>query len=249
MATELRYAVELVPDRWVLPEGKVPEARPHDRATELFHDQVEPWVVRTGRDAQVARNLAVRWVSARPQIGIDPDVCLIEPAPPERDDITSLCVWKTGHRVPRFALEIVSVNHPHKDYSEAPDKYAACGTEELVVFDPLLAGPVAGGGPHLLQVWRRNGAFVRVYAGPGPAWSEVLGAWLHVEDRKWLRIADDEAGVRRWRTREEEALQRVEEALRREEGARQREEEARQREEEALKRVRELELQLARSKK
>ncbi len=93
MVAELRYAVRTVPDRWILPERKVPESRPHDRASELFHGQLVAWVERTGRDALVARNLAARWDRARPRIGIDPDVCLIEPTPPERDDITSLCVW------------------------------------------------------------------------------------------------------------------------------------------------------------
>jgi hypothetical protein len=160
----------------------------------------------------VARDLAVRWDRTHPQIGVNPDVCLIEPAPPEGDEIESLCAWKPGHRVPRFALEIVSKNHPYKDYNEAPDKYAACGTEELAVFDPLLAGPVAGGGPHLLQLWRRDpgGAFVRIHAGGGPAWSEVLGAWLHVRDGKAVRITNDEAGLDVWHTREEAARAREE---------------------------------------
>ena len=41
------------------------------------------------------------------------------------------------------------------------------GTRELWVFDPLLVGPAAHGGPMTLQVWRRDtsGTFRRVYAG------------------------------------------------------------------------------------
>jgi hypothetical protein len=239
---ELRYAVTSLPERWVLPEVKVPESRPHDRASELFHDQLEAWIERSGRDALVARNLAVRWSEQKRRIGVDPDVCLIEPAPPERDEITSLCVWKPGHQVPRFALEIVSLNHPYKDYGEAPDKYAACGTEELVVFDPLLAGPRAGGGPHLLQLWRRDasGAFVRLYAGSRPARSTVLGAWLHVVDAgKRLRAADDEQGSEWWRTREEAAGES-------ETAAREREQAAREREQAALRRIAELESEVDR---
>ena len=52
------------------------------------------------------------------------------------------------------------------------------GTRELWVFDPLLVGPAAHGGPMTLQVWRRDtsGTFRRVYAGEGPARSEELGA-------------------------------------------------------------------------
>jgi hypothetical protein len=239
---EIRYAVTSLPERWVLPEMKVPESRPHDRASELFHDQLEAWIERTGRDALVARNLAVRWNESQRRIGVDPDVCLIEPAPPERDDIISLCVWKPGHRVPRFALEIVSLNHPYKDYAESPDKYAACGTEELAVFDPLLAGPSAGAGPHPLQVWRRDasGVFVRLYAGSGPAHSTVLGAWLHVvEAGKRLRVADDEQGNHLWRTREEAAFES-------ETQARDRERAARDREQAALRRIAELESEVDR---
>ncbi|HEU4539183.1 MAG TPA: hypothetical protein VFS00_33915, partial [Polyangiaceae bacterium] len=111
-----------------------------------------------------------------------------------------------GHAAPKVALEVVSAGHPRKDYGQALEKYDDSGTGELWVFDPLLAGPAAGGGPHRLQVWARDGRgrLVRQYAGEGPARSPYLGAWLVVvEGGQRLRLADDPAGRRLWPTAEE----------------------------------------------
>ncbi len=105
-----------------------------------------------------------------------------------------------------LAIEVVSETNPHKDYVIAPDKYAASGTRELWVFDPLLAGPAAHGGPHRIQIWQRaeSGDFTRVYAGEGPARSPVLDAYLVVTDEgRRLRIAEDEGATRFWLTAEE----------------------------------------------
>ena len=121
----------------------------------------------------------------------------------------------------------MSDTNPRKDYVIAPDKYAASGTGELWVFDPLLAGPNSHGGPCRLQVWQRDeeGRLARTHAGEGPAMTRLLGAHLVVmgEGRE-LRIAGDAAGSELWltgeeaeRTAKEQALARVaalEEALR-----------------------------------
>jgi hypothetical protein len=85
-----------------------------------------------------------------------------------------------------------------------------------VVFDPLLVGPRAQGGPWLLQVWRRTpeGIFDRVFAGSGASWSEFLGAYLLPDaSSQTLRVADDAGGTSLWLTSEEEAKQREQEAL------------------------------------
>jgi hypothetical protein len=95
---------------------------------------------------------------------------------------------------------------PHKDYEIAHNKYAASGTRELWVFDPKLCGPRFFGGPHRLQVWRRDEAnhFGRVYAGDGPTYSPVIAAHLVVVDGGCsLRLADDPAGTHLWPTVEE----------------------------------------------
>jgi hypothetical protein len=133
-------------------------------------------------------------------------VCVLDPPPPEANELSSLCLWKPGHLPPSICFEIVSRNHPHKDYTELQDRYAFVGARELVVFDPFLAGPHALGGPTLLQLWRRDrtGMLERVHAGTEPVASEVLGAWL-LPTRTLLEIADDRAGSRRWMTGDEVA--------------------------------------------
>jgi hypothetical protein len=75
------------------------------------------------------------------------------------------------------------------------------GVPELLVFDPLLAGPKALGGPVPLQLWRHEptGMFERVHFGSEPVYSTVLDAWFLAEGRT-LHIADDRAGSRRWLT-------------------------------------------------
>ncbi len=201
VAVSVRYLTERYRSTWVLPEGTVPESVPHNTAARHLELVLEAWSRRTPRAVRVARNLAVRWVEEAPNIGIDPDVCLLEPPPENADDLGSLCTWRPGQVAPALCFEVVSANHPHKDYTELQDRYAALGTQELIVFDPLLVGPRSLGGPVALQVWRRvpAGLFERVHFGDQPAFCEVLGAWL-VPCGRLLEIADDRAGHQRWRT-------------------------------------------------
>jgi hypothetical protein len=210
-AISIRYAVAPSREAWELPEGPVPESTTHDEAVDHIKDTLVEWVARTGKVARVVRNLAVRWDPAHRGRGVDPDVCVLEP-PPEEEHLRSLCTWKPGHVVPRVCFEVVSENHPYKDYAEVPERYAAMGTRELVVFDPLLAGPVALGGPVLLQIWRRTDprTFERVYSGEGPAFSEELGAWLRPDGAR-LRICDDREGTLPWLTALEVAERRIRE--------------------------------------
>src|SRR5277367_784831 len=181
---EIVYDVPNADERWVLEEETMPESALHDEIILLLVELLKAWAQRVPRDLRVGRNLALRWNQALPRVGVDPDVYLVEPAPPEGDDTKSLCTWKPGHVAPRVAVEVVSETTAEKDYAEGPEKYAASGTGELWVFDPLRAGPSLRGGPFVLQIWGRDaeGHFRRVYAGAGPAQSEALGAWLVVTD-------------------------------------------------------------------
>jgi Uma2 family endonuclease len=209
---EIVYDVPSADERWVLEEENVPESALHDEVILLLVELLKAWARRSGRDVRVGRNLALRWNQALPRVGVDPDVYVVEPAPPEGDDTKSLCTWKPGHVAPRVAVEVVSETTADKDYAEGPEKYAASGTGELWVFDPLEAGPSLRGGPFVLQVWRRDasGRFRRVYAGAGPVRSEALGAWLVVTDGgRRLRLADDTEGRRLWLTEAEEAHEEI----------------------------------------
>lgn len=200
----VRYSVPRTRPGWELTEEPLPESVGHYEAAELLRQVLLRWVADTGRDALVARNLAVRWDREHPQRGADPDLCLVEPAPRYDRDLGSILDWQEGHHVPKLAVEIVSNADPRKDYEVVPDKYAACGVDELWVFDPLLVGPRRHGGPFLLQQWRRRGdALVRIYQGAGPFYSPLLGAHIASPDGKELRPHHDPELCLPWPTREE----------------------------------------------
>ncbi len=203
-SVSLRYGVRVDPDGWELPEGPVPESAPHDDLCDRWKHVLQAWVARTGRDAEVYRNLAVRFDPQRPRVGIDPDVCVVEPAPDERRTLTSLQTHV--HGAPLLSIEVVSTTHPNKDYVEAPARHAASGARELWVLDPLLAGPRVHGGPFAVQVWQRDdtGAFARVHASSEPFHSALLDAWI-VPGRGTVLLCDDRSGARPWRTLEETA--------------------------------------------
>jgi Uma2 family endonuclease len=197
---------------WELGET-LPSSFLHDEIVTLLRAILAAWAAKHRPDALVVRDFAFRWDRDRPKHGVDPDVAVFAPRPPEDPtDLRSVCTWKEGHRPPLLAIEVVSDTEPRKDYTIAPDKYAASGAQELVVFDPKMAGPRAHGGPFRLQVWQRDesGALRRVYAGDGPSYCTALGAHLVVSvDGLTLRFADDAAGERLWLTSEEAARARI----------------------------------------
>lgn len=202
----LRYPVQPDLEAWVLPEGKVPESTTHFMTVHRICELLLAWIERCRgeRSLRVAADLAVRWLQEHPRTGADPDVCVIEPAPADFDDLVSLKLWEPGRLPPRLAIEVVSTNFPHKDYGRIQERYAALGVEELVVFDPLLSGPRSLGGPVPLQLWRRDAtrAFERVQFGADPVYSNVLEAWVIARGRD-LDIADDRQGKHRWLTAQE----------------------------------------------
>jgi hypothetical protein len=203
--TSIRYAVGRPRVGWELSEETMPESVLHDEIVAFLKALLAAWASRSG-GMLVARNLAVRWDEANPRIGVDPDVCVLSPAPPEGAGLRSLRTWEVGHAAPLLAVEVVSETNPHKDYVVAPDKYAASGTRELWIFDPLLAGPASHGGPFRLQVWTRaaDGTFTRVYAGDGPVRSDAVEGYLvAVDEGRKLRIAEDAGATAFWLTAEE----------------------------------------------
>jgi len=215
MDNEVLYRVPKGRPSWELSDETMPESVVHDEAVALLRALLTWWS--RGRNVQVARNLAVRWDEAQPTFGVDPDVCVLSPPPPpDGDDLRSVRTWEPGHTTPVLAIEVVSATNPRKDYVIAPDKYAASGTGELWIFDPLLVGPQSHEGPFPLQVWQRDdeGRLIRTYAGDGPATTRFLGAHLVVTaEGQELRISDDAEGSRLWLTGEEAERAAKEEAL------------------------------------
>jgi Uma2 family endonuclease len=229
----VRYGVPRWSPGWAVPEVPVPETDTHDAAIDYLKALLLAWVTRTGRDAKVARNMGLRWVREEPRAGFDPDLCLLAPAPQFDEPVAVVKLWE--HTPPKLVIEVVSPGHPYKDYVDTPDRAAASGVGELWIYDPMLAGPKALGGPYLLQVWRKTEArrFERVHAGTGPAYSEALEAWLHPQTSQLpagakLCISGSAGGSEPWLTLEEQ-----ERAVR----------------EQAERRIAELELELERAKR
>jgi Uma2 family endonuclease len=183
----------------------MPESNPHRERTEEIKDVLATGFRRKNRHAFVGANQAIRWDEEHPKVGVDPDVYAVDPPPPEGADLHSLLLWKEGHHPPFLAVEVVS-SHGHKDYRDAPAKYAAARVGELWVFDPELTGPHELGGPFRLQVWCRDaeGAFDRVYQGDGPYYSRAVEAWvIPVDEGRRLRVFNDRDGLDMWLTGEE----------------------------------------------
>ncbi len=252
--TEMVYELTPRPDRWELrDEDNVPDSVLQDEDTRELVGVLEHRIATEHLDASVGSNLAVRWDPKHPAVGVDPDVYLVEPA--LSPDTTSLRLWEPGRKPLRLAIEIVSQSTADTDYLDKPERYAANGTRELWIFDPLGFGPSvdAYGGPYRLQVWRRvaKGRFKRIFAGDGPAYSRELAAWIVVTgDGRRLRIADDRAGTRLWPTTaeaERQAREAAEQAREAERQARETAERAREAAEKAREAA-EKEAKRARSK-
>lgn len=208
----LRLSYQVVPnlEAWVLPEVPVPESLFHSQTLTYLQALLEAWASRATSRPLIARNLAVRWVEHAPRVGIDPDLAIFVPAPPDQD-IASMCTWKPGHTRPRVAIEVVSQSHPYKDYRLIQEKYAALEVPELWVLDPQGFGPARDGAPHAIQRWQTesDGGFARTYAGRGPAWSAELNAWFSTTADSAVRICEDEAGTKPWLTEAQSAQLRI----------------------------------------
>jgi Uma2 family endonuclease len=210
----VQYSLPASLPEWELPEVPVPESPEHDEVADRLRSVLAAWLMRQSLPGAVRRNLAIRWDSENPRVGVDPDVCWINSLPPGWSDgeIDSLRLWMPGHRVPRLAIEIVSRNHPYKDYVRVQDKYAVVGVDELWVYDPRKFGPRSLGGPVLLQVWTRTaaGVLVRKDYGDAPAHSDVTGAWLLPQAGDHLLLSGDNAGAQLWPSLQEQEHARAE---------------------------------------
>ena len=197
-------AVRIVPRAmstaaWELYDDNFSESSLHRDNVDLLRDVLREWN-RTG-EHHVVCNLAIRWNRENPKVAVDPEVCLLSGATPGLGRLRDLRTWMPGHATPSLAIEIFNSENDLKDYTLLPEKYAASGIRELVIFDAELGAPEVHGGRHRLQLWERmdDGTFARTYAGEGPARSTVLDAWLVVTGKpalKMLQVAADEAAER-----------------------------------------------------
>ena len=79
----VHYTVPRRVPGWELPDELMPESVLHDQAVELLKALLTAWAARAASSALVVRNLAVRWNESEPRIGVDPDVCVLSPSPPD----------------------------------------------------------------------------------------------------------------------------------------------------------------------
>ncbi len=189
--SEKRLAWETLRERDL--EEKMGQGAAHGGAVKLIVDSTNALCREQRREAYVGWDVFVEWDPNDPRARVSPDLFLLDGQSP-RIAPSIWCTWEPGCDPPRFAMEIVSKKSRAKDYDLNPSKYSALGVEELAIFDAEPRGEQA----FALQVYRRTsrGQFLRVYAGPGPAESKVLGAWLVVADGgAHVRLARDAAGA------------------------------------------------------
>ena len=245
--SERRLAWEALRERDL--EEKMGQGAAHAVAVKLFVDTLFALIAEQARKAYVGWDVFVEWDPNDPRARVSPDAFILD----GQDPTIAPSMWQTwapGCDPPPFALEIVSPRSRAKDYDTSPPRYAALGVQELAVFDAAPSGDDA----YPLQLFRRSsrGQFLRVYAGAGPAWSEVLGAWLVVtHGGARVRLARDAEGTDLVPTADEQALAARDRAAASEEqalAARDRAAAAEERAALAEARIRELEEHLARSR-
>lgn len=239
-ASERRLAWEVLRERDL--EEKMGQGGAHGGAVQLAVDAVTALRDEQGRAAYIGWDVFVEWDPNDARARVSPDLFVLDGQPAA---ITPSIwqTWRPGCDPPRFAMEIVSPKSRAKDYDWNPARYAALGVEELCIFDAEPRGEEA----FALQLYRRNdrGQFLRVYAGPGPVKSAVLGAALVVVDGgAHVRVARDAEGkdlVLTGKERAQRAEERARDADERARAERERAETERERAEAAEARVRELE--------
>lgn len=190
-ASDRQLAWETLRDRDL--EEKMGQGGAHGGAVRLIVDAVTALRDEQGREAYIGWDVFLEWDPSDARARVSPDLFLLDGQPPTIAP-SIWQTWRPGCEPPRFAMEIVSQKSRTKDYERSPGRYSSLGTEELAIFD---AEP-RGEGAFALQLYRRTarGQFLRVYAGPGPVESTVIGAWLVVVDGgAHVRLARSAAGT------------------------------------------------------
>ena len=173
---------------------------------ELLRPLVERYLGEREVLAHVGSDQYVYWRQHDPQACVAPDLYVLPGVP---QDI-AIDVWKVWERgvVPQLAIEVVG-RDPHKDYEDAPRRYAELGVDELVVFDPFL-------GPDRVAftVYRREvGSLQRSETTQADrVYSRTLGCYLRREGEGAavrLRLGTGERGDALFPTAEEAALVRI----------------------------------------
>jgi Uma2 family endonuclease len=184
--------------RWyVTDEDDMGESPEQNLILRLLLQCMEEWGrERAWKNVFIGMDAFFAWMPSEPLVRVSPDLYLLDDPPPPPLP-RSWQTWRPGVKPPRFAVEVVSLDVT-KDYEDAPERYAALGCGELVIFDPG-ASQSRSRTRAPVTVYRRDadGPLTKVYQGQGPAFSKELDAYLVVVDeggRQRLRIARDDHG-------------------------------------------------------
>jgi Uma2 family endonuclease len=145
------------------------------------------------------------------RVGVRPDGYIL-PAIPKERNFERWPAYDPNVPAPLFAFELVSESNWEKDYQDAPEKYTALGVNELMLVDPMAAEGKSPANPaYVFQLYRKGkGARLeRVYAGPGPVFSEETGVWWRWEEGSVV-LSRDKEGRARVLTKEEKNEKRAE---------------------------------------
>jgi hypothetical protein len=219
-------------------EEKVGEDSLQTFILEVLRPLVERWYADLGKPTFVGADQFIYYKQFDPKKVVAPDVYVMPGVQPGTR-IPSWKTWMTGV-VPSFALEVVSLKDPEKDYREAPGRYQELGVDELIIFDPDFD---KGEDRIRFQRYRKlKRGFARVeWTNADRIRSRVLGCFLRVVGEGGaarLRLGTGPTGDDLFPTEAEVERAAKEEALRREQAER-------AAKEEALQKIAELEARLA----
>jgi hypothetical protein len=183
---------------------------------ELLRPLVERWLVQRGELAFVGADQFIYYEQFNSTARVAPDVYVLPGIEPDRH-VPIWKIWESGV-APSFALEIVSRSR-RKDYEESPNRHAAAGTQELVIFDPWPTRRSRGLGIRWQVFRRQSETFARVEAtNADRTASQVLGCWLRsvgTGTTQRIRLAVGDGGDELFPTAEEAAVADKEAALQR----------------------------------
>ena len=198
-------------DWYLTDEEDMAESPSHAEITTLAHDSLGVLVYqRAWKDVYAGRNTFFAWRPDQPLVRVSPDVYLVVSPPRPLPDMWE--TWKAGHAPPRFALEVVS-NDRVKEYVVNPEKYAALGVEELVIYDADEVGHrVRKQRVSRLQRYSRSadGIFELRESSDDVVYSPVLEVYLRAErggHPALLRLSYDAEGTQLVPSSAELALQ------------------------------------------
>ena len=169
-------------DWYLLDEEDMGQAPDHAIIIQAFLDALTVLVSqRRWTEAFVGTDAFFAWLPEHPLVRVSPDVYLLA-ATPAKPFPRQWELWR-GHAPPRFALEVVSQDRVN-ECTVNPEKYAALGAAELVIYDPALVGHTVRGTKVLkLQRYTRgaDGAFELAEESDDVVFSATLDAFLVVD--------------------------------------------------------------------